>query len=512
MPHRGFCRAVLLACVSVGAPLCAPAAPGDPVAALLAKHRTFVGWQLGDGSFRTLRLTRERVDADGAVTQRATEYRAGIIYRNHYVFPKRADSVEDSGFTGSVFWSANQNGFTTPLYGDLAKFRLSYALLFNEGTTVLQGTIGGPVSVEGRQLQSVRLDVPHADMIEVDVDPDSGAYVRAVIDPGGDEETTVRILSYTAVSPGRKTIGSFRIGEGTRDTYSYTKIEPNAMVTDADLHPPPARAAWTFANPKPIPIAVTPQRALIDAKINGVKGRFILDTGANAIFLNRSFADRAKVAKLNASGMALGLYGAEPSDTRRAETVEIGGNVLSNVVVEATDFNSRDYRGLDRQNYDGLLGYDVFAGALVTVDFAAQTITIADPATQQGEPSGLGILTDTSGWIPTIPMTLNRSIAVKAMLDTGDPGAIVFGPDILYKYHLRMARNIGVRAGMGSVECGNIDTLQIGPITYYGEMACKLDTDLINGRRILVGLDFLRHFTVVFDYPRGRLFLQPLRN
>ncbi|HEY6327346.1 MAG TPA: retropepsin-like aspartic protease [Candidatus Cybelea sp.] len=510
MSQRGFCRAVLLACVGLGAPLCAPAAPNDAVEVLLAKHRAFVGWQFSEGSFRTLRLARERVDAGGAVTQRATEYRAGIVYRNHYVFPKRADAVEDTGFTGSVFWSTNQNGFTTPLYGDLAKFRLSYAVLFNEGTTTLQGVMGGAVSVDGKPLQSVRLDVPHADAIEVDIDPDSGAYVRAVIDPGGDEETTVRILTYTDVA-GKKMIGSFRIGEDARDEYTYTRIEPNVAVTEADLHPPPARASWAFANPKPFPITVTPQRVLVDAKVNGVKGRFILDTGANAIFLNRTFADRAKLTKLNVSGTAAGLYGAEPSDTRRADTIEIGGNVLSNVVVEATDFNARDYRGLDRQNYDGLLGYDVFAGALVTVDFQAQTMIIADPATQQGDPNGLGILTDTSGWIPTIPMTLNRNIAVKAMLDTGDPGAIVFGPDILYKYHLRMARSIGVRAGMGSVECGNVDTLQIGPITYYGEMACKLDTDLINGRRILVGLDFLRHFTVVFDYPRGRLFLQPLR-
>jgi hypothetical protein len=512
MSRRGFWRVALLACVGLGAPLCAPAAPDDAVAAFLTKHRTFVGWQFGDGSFRTLRLSRERVDADGAITQTATEYRSGVAYRNHYVFPKRADAAEDSGFTGSVFWSTNQNGFTTPLYGDLARFRLSYSLLFNEGTTALQGVMESTVTVDGRQLQSMRLDVPHADAIEVDVDPDSGAYVRAVIDPGGDEETTVRILSYTDVSPGKKMIGSFSIGEDARDAYKYTRIEANVAVSDAELHPPPARASWTFANPKPFAIAVTPQRVLVDAKVNGIKGRFILDTGANAIFLNRAFADRANVAKLNVVGTAVGLYGAEPADTRRADTIEIGGNALSNVVVEATNFNSRDYRGLDRQNYDGLLGYDVFAGALVTVDFQAQTMTIADPAARQGDPAGLGVLTDTSGWIPTIPMTLNRSIAVNAMLDTGDPGAIVFGPDILYKYHLRMARNIGVRAGMGSVECGNVDTLQIGPITYYGEMACKLDTNLINGRRILVGLDFLRHFTVVFDYPRGRLFLQPLRN
>ena len=302
MSHRGFCRAVLLlACVGLGAPLCAPAAPDAAVAALLAKHRAFVGWQFGDGSFRTLRLLRERVDADGAVTQSATEYRVGIVYRNHYVLLKHADTTEDSGFTGSVFWSTNQNGFTTPLYGDLAKFRLSYALLFNEATTALQGVMGGTVSVEGKQLQSVRLEVPQADPIEVDVDPGSGAYVRAVIDPGGDAETTVHIVSYADVSPGKKMLGSFRMGDD-RGSYRYTKIEPNVAVTDDELHPPPAKATWTFANAKPFPVTVTPQRVLVDAKVNGVKGRFILDTGASAIFLNRSFADRAKVAKLNARG------------------------------------------------------------------------------------------------------------------------------------------------------------------------------------------------------------------
>jgi Aspartyl protease len=510
MSHRGRFRVVPLAVGALSALLCAPAAADSESAALLAKHRAFVGWQLGDGSFRTLRLEREHTDDKGAIVQHATEYRIGIVYRNHYEFPRRPNETEDSGFTGNVFWSTNNNGFTTPIYGELAKFRFSYAMLFDEGTTALQGTLGAPVNVDGVQVQSVRVDVPNADPIELDVDPATGAYVRAVIDPGGDQETTIRILSYTAVAAGKKAIGSFRIAL-TPGTYTYTKIEPNVALADADLHPPPPRASWTFANPNPFPIQVTALRVLVNAKVNGVAGRFILDTGANAIFLNRAFADRANVTKMNVSGTTIGLYGAEPTDTRLAKSIEIGGNVLSNVVVEAPDYDSGDYRGLDRQNYDGLLGYDVFAGARVSVNFGAQTMTIADPATQRADPTGIGIVTDTSNWIPTIPMTLNRSIDVDAMLDTGDPGAIVFGPDLLYKYHLRMARNVGVRAGAGSVECGNVDTLQIGPITYYGALACKLDTTLVTGRRILIGLDFLRHFTAVFDYPQGRLFLQPQR-
>ncbi len=497
-----------VALLALATPLRAAENASAGVGALLAKHRAFVGWQLGDGTLRTLRLSRTRTNANGEVTERTSEYRVGIVYRNHSVFPDRGGAIEDSGFTGNVFWSSNQNGFTTPVYGELAKFRLSYDILMNEGTSSLAGTALGGVSIGGKQYERIRLDVPHADAIDVDVDPESGAYVRAIVDPDGDEETTVRILSYADASPGKQIVGSFRIGEGDGSEYRYTTIVANAPIGDDELHPPEARASWSFSNPQPFPINVTPTRTLVDAVVNGVKGRFILDTGASGIFLNEAFADRIKAQKIGAGGNALGLYGATKSDLRKVDTLRIGGNTLSNLSVVAEDFTVRDYRGLDRQNYDGLLGYDVFAAAVVTLDFRAATMTIADPGTQKSDPEGLGVLADTSLWIPMVPMTLNRTIAVNAMLDTGSPAGLVFGPDLLYRYHLRMARSIRVRAGMGSVECGNIDSLAIGPITYTGEMACKLDSELVAGRKILVGLDFLRHFTVVFDYPRGRLFLQ----
>ena len=509
----GFLRlaVVAAACSALGTWLCASAAADAPdPATLLAKHRAFVGWQLGDGAFRSLRLTGTLFDEQGKPTRLRTEWRLGLIYRKRSAFAEHPGDAEDEGFTGNLFWNSNVNGFTTPAYGDLAKYRLSYDLLANEGTASLQAQPRGQATVDGTPCETLRLTVPDGDPIDVDVNESTGAYVRATVDPGGAYERVVHILGYQEVLPGKRMVSAFRLGDST-ETFRYSAIEPNAPVSESDLHPPPQRAAWAFAQSAPFAVTVSPTRVIVNASVNGVKGRFILDTGANGIFLNERFADEAKLPKAGPSGAVLGLHGGLVADLRKADSLQIGGNTLSNVIVEAEDFTSNDPFGLDRSNYDGLLGYDIFAGAIVRLDFAAATMSIAGPDEDLPEPGGVAFPVDTSLGVPTVSMTLNRSIDVRAMLDTGDPAGVVFGPDILYRYHLRMARNIGVSLQYGSIECGNLDTLQLGPITYAGEQACKLDSPLVAGKNVLVGLDFLRNFALLFDYPHGRIFFQKAR-
>ena len=87
MSRRAFCVALAIAVLRLAAPDPAAATADTGVETLLSKHRAFVGWQLGDGAFRTIRLTRVRSGGEGQVTQRGTEYRIGIVYRNRYVFP-----------------------------------------------------------------------------------------------------------------------------------------------------------------------------------------------------------------------------------------------------------------------------------------------------------------------------------------------------------------------------------------------------------------------------------------
>ena len=88
-----------------------------------------------------------------------------------------------------------------------------------------------------------------------------------------------------------------------------------------------------------------------------------------------------------------------------------------------------DYRGLDRSDVNGLVGYDLFAGTIVKLDVYDSKIAILDPSTDLSAQPGIQLLVDLSRGTPVVPMTLNKSIPVNAMLDTGDPGVVYIGTD-----------------------------------------------------------------------------------
>jgi hypothetical protein len=495
MRNRVGALAMLVASAVLFATAQAPAQDAA-AAALLAKHRAYVGWHFGDGTFRTMRITGSVTNEKGEKTQNFVTLSAGLVYHNIHTYLNQGGVTEHNGFTGNLFWRSDMNGFTTPVYGDYARYLASVTLLRQEGTSELPATFVANKTVDGKTVGVVRVSLQNGDPIDCYVDPQTGAYVQATIDPEGSYETTIHIVAYRDALPGKKMIASYRIDED-KSLYSYDRFEPNIIVSDNALHPPAATAYWTFANDDPLPITLTHIRVLVDATVNGVKGRFILDTGASAIVLDDQFADRAKVPALEGSGEAGTILGAVKVRTRRVDTLTVGGATLHNVLVKSEDFRSRDYRGLDRSSYDGLIGYDLFAGAIVKLNLYDSKMTVLDGAEDLSGIRGLPLLVDLSDGIPVIPMTLNKSIAVNAFLDTGNPGLVLYGPELRTKHHLKIWG------------CGYIESLSLGPITYSGEEACEWG---FAANYMLLGYDFLKHFDYVFDYPHGRMFMTPNKN
>lgn len=505
-PSRPLSKVVrkVLACLAIallaatGLARSATAVAADAQApALLAKHRAYVGWQFGDGTFKSMRITGDVTDEQGEKTERFVMLSKGLVYHDVYTELKLGNVTSHAGFTGNLFWRSDFNGFTTPMYGEHAKSLASFTLLQQEGTTELPASFVENKTVDGKPVGVVRVTLQNGAAIDLAVDPQTGAYVQAIIDPDGANETTYHILAYRDVLPGKKMISAYRINDGKRK-YTYEGFEPNIPVSDAELHPPAPTAAWSFGSDDSFPITLTPTRILIDATVNGVKGRFILDTGANAIVLDEAFAGRARVETLKGKSEAATMYGMIPTRVRRTATIALGGSTLHNALVFSEDFRSHDYRGLDRQGYDGLVGYDLFAGAIVKLDLYGAKMALLDPASDLSGARGLPLLVDLSEGIPAIPMTLNKSIAVSAFLDTGNPGVVFYGPDLVRKRHLK------IFAG-----CGNIQSLTIGPITYAGQEACEWGFAADN---MLLGYDFLKHFDYIFDYPHGVIYMAPNKN
>ena len=492
----------------------ASAAAGD-AQALLAKHRAFVGWQFGDGSFTSMRLEREYTDDAGKVTQRATERRLGLAYRRDYQTVKDYREGNSTGFTGNLFWTTSDNGFTVPTIGDSAKVYLAVDVLFMEGSTELPATLQGSTTVDGKSAEIVRISMNGAAPFDVYEDPETGAYLKAVIDPDGQQEETVVIHSYADLAPGKKIIGAWSLGDD-KGVYSYTKLTVNAPVAPSDLHPPAPSATWTFANSQPIPIKVTDSRLYVDVKVNGVPGRFILDTGAGGIAMFDEFANRANVKTVD-KGQSFGIGGATKNLVRKADTVEIGGNTLSNVIVSSLNEQFKDTQNFEKP--DGLIGFDLFGGAIVDLSLSLGTMRILNPAGGAAPaPAGAFVVVpDLQELVPRVPVKLDNKFPIMAMLDTGGESLVLFSnqvedhgihlivnPDRTFVGGNAVIRGVG---GEEFVRCGPLASVEIGPVAYTATEGCESSNwGLHEG---LIGFDFLKHFDYVFDYPHGVMYMIP---
>lgn len=501
----------LLALASAAA---APAQSFD-AASLLALHLQYVGWQFGDGTFTSMRAWGDAVNtkpSPGTTPQPPQPMvllSRGAVFRETQLNPETGGAL-NWGFTGSLFWESDANGFKHPVIGDAQKADISYEFLFNEGTAGLSGALQSPVSIDGTSYPVVRVSPEAGFPIDLAVDPHTGAYVRAVIDPGGDYETTIDIVSYQQAEPGKRVIANYRYHDSPNYTFEWSKFVPNVPVADNELTPPPQTATWTFANPNPFPVNTRNYDGfiIVTATVNGVPGTFIVDTGTTTIVLTSTFAKRARVRRASNTSLC-GIGWCESADTDVVDSIAIGGNTLSHVFVLSSPLGNYPHgvmggawTGHGPQDLDGVLGYDLLGGAVVKLDFGASTMSILNPATTDlSHELGAVVTTDLSGGQPWIPMTLNDSIHVKALLDTGDAMGIGYGSKLLYTYHVSAMRNW--------YNCGSLGKISIGKISYEGEQACDIG---MPGPDLLVGIDFLRHFNLVLDYPQGIIIMNPLRD
>jgi len=502
----------LVACVAAFAPRGAGAAD-DAAAALMAKHKASAGWQAGDGAIASLRESGT-ITLDGRVVGTIRAVRRGPVFRE--ALSRGAGRSFEDGFTGRVLWSSNQNGFTVQTIGDAARFVYTERALFDEGLTALAATVLRSETIDGTAVTWVRVAPDVGVVAELAIDPATGRVKRAVLDPNGKYETRYDVLGYTDVGGGKRVTSSWRY-TGGKSVYAYTTVEANTPVTDDELHPPKQTATWTFdPGAGTVPVDLTQYRILVDATVNGVRGKFILDTGSAAIAFTDTFARRAGAKRLGQSAIS-GIGGDATANLYKVDTIAFGSSVLHDVVI----YTGLDERGSSENDIVGLIGFDLLAGAIVEMNLDTKTLRIMDPAKVQPDTTrGLVVHVDLNDGTPHVAMTVGGRVPVLAMLDSGSPMHVLFSQTLVSRDRVSFFSDptslaslpmqiYGVN-GNETVRCGQLQSLELGPVVYRPVPACASPSMAHND--VLVGLDFIRAFNVVFDYPDGYLLMTPRKS
>lgn len=490
----------------------ARSASTDDAAALLAKHAAYVKWHAGDGVVKTLRETGAVTNA-GQRPDRIRLLRYGVAFRG--TFEDSRGFQYDDGFTGNVFWTTSSNGFTVRPIGEAARYRIDDQALFGELTSTFAPTLQRRESIDGVETAVLRLTNNVAFPMDVYVDPASGAYKRAVIDPGGKYEEVINGLQYTEVQ-GKRFINGWHYGN-SKSLYRYDTIDLNPEIVPDTLRPPSQTATWTYGDGT-IPVELTQgtfPRLFVEVVANGVKGKFILDTGAAHTLLTDSYARRAGAKRVGETRVG-GIGGTVPANLYRLDSLAVGPSALHNLVI--TSGLPEDVFG--RAGVDGLIGFDLFGGAIVELDLDAKTLKVMDPAKVEPDASrGIVIHPDLSDFHIRIPMLLNDKYDVIATLDSGNPLNVLFSSDLVHRNNMPFlvdptqlgSTRYGGGIGGSEIErCGKLSSLKLGPIDYRPVPAC--DSTYFSRNEILVGLDFMKAFNYVFDYPDGIVLMMARKN
>jgi predicted aspartyl protease len=120
-----------------------------------------------------------------------------------------------------------------------------------------------------------------------------------------------------------------------------------------------------------IPFEVTPQgHIMVKAKINGVEGNFIFDTGAGLTLITKTFSDKVgKLHKQDGSYTAFRATGEKlTADLYDAQTVALGDFVEHNPVLTIFDVNLGPI--------DGLISFMSFKDQPFTIDYTNKKIIL----------------------------------------------------------------------------------------------------------------------------------------
>lgn len=264
-----------------------------------------------------------------------------------------------------------------------------------------------------------------------------------------------------------------------------------------------------------VPIRVRSGHVYVDAEIDG-KGpfHFLFDTGATNVLTPEAARRLGLVVRGNVE--ATGTGGVQAGGSTTVVSVRLGSVSLSNQTFYVLDLPPG---ASDDTPLDGLIGFEWLNRFPARLDYANATLTLyAGKDAGYVEPTAPARLSF-RGRTPMIDGKVD-GIGGRFSIDTGSTGSLTLAApfvaehDLATRYHARTrvmsARGIGgpVYALLARAELLDLGTATAKrPVTFLSQQ--KAGTLARKDTAGNIGFGVLRQFTILFDYPRKRIYFQP---
>ena len=325
----------------------------------------------------------------------------------------------------------------------------------------------------------------------------------------------------------------FRSVQGTGDprsaaTLTVSEIRTNGPVDAAAFaRPAESVASARFARGSSadgIPFEMNENHIFVETRVNGSEPLwFMFDTGAEATIVE---ASRAKAIGLELAGSVTARGNGEgtlQASVVKGVTIAVGGAEAPAQTVFAIPLGGIEM--FEGRKIDGIIGYDFISKFVVEIDYAARRMHLFDPKTYAYRGAGERLPIAFVGKIPHVEATMDvpghRAVAGSFLVDTGSRLSLSLNaPFVRENAWAREAAERAVPApygvgigGESKSRVGRLGAFRLGryaverPVTGF-----TFDTGGVKASAShagAIGGEVLRRFTVVFDYSRSAMYLEP---
>ncbi|MBI1797188.1 MAG: aspartyl protease family protein [Candidatus Eisenbacteria bacterium] len=258
-----------------------------------------------------------------------------------------------------------------------------------------------------------------------------------------------------------------------------------------------------------IPFEMVGNLVFFQVRVNGSRPlSFLLDSGANACVIDVGRARELHIPfgkKVQGKGAGLGTYDVWLIDKDKARFELPRLNLFADLVATFDLSSNLPVLG---HAVDGIIGYDLMHQYVTEVDYDAQVVRLFDPRSYVHTGAGDSLHLTFENRVPHVVGHIEvpgQPAADRTLLvDTGSQDAV---DDSL------IARSAEVRQVLSGVGNGKEFHGVDGRVAHFKIGGFALNDFVGGGSGVpLIGGEIWRRFTIVFDYPHERMFIDPNRH